>query len=216
MTIKWYQPRILIHLYVKIWIKSNTFSWLVRLTSNRQAKLRVTLRNLLARFSAKRSIDRKKLTTHQWPHTRNKKITCWHHGKMMRSFPRSAFEDPTAFRVRHVLLLVSILTSNAPGQWSLVRFEWRSPVYFFFFIIIKTYIQTYNYNMYNVNASALWMHYIMRLCKIDLRNNNDKTVQPIEYKLTIPNTFHIERVNHCGLEWKFWNVWLVYKFHTFN
>ena len=47
------------------------------------------------------------------------------------------------------------------------------------------------YNMYNANASALWTHYITRLCKIDSRNNNDKTVQPIEYKLTIPNTFHI-------------------------
>ena len=32
-------------------------------------------------------------------------------------FPQSPFEDLTAFRVRHVLLLVSILTSNAPGQW---------------------------------------------------------------------------------------------------
>ena len=32
-------------------------------------------------------------------------------------FPQSPFEDLTAFRVRHALLLVSILTSNAPGQW---------------------------------------------------------------------------------------------------
>ena len=32
-------------------------------------------------------------------------------------FPQSPFEDLTAFRVRHVLLLISILTSNAPGQW---------------------------------------------------------------------------------------------------
>ena len=31
-------------------------------------------------------------------------------------FSQSPFEDLTAFRVRHVLLLVSILTSNAPGQ----------------------------------------------------------------------------------------------------
>ena len=31
---------------------------------------------------------------------------------------QSPFEDLTAFRIRHVLLLVSILTSNAPGQWS--------------------------------------------------------------------------------------------------
>ena len=31
-------------------------------------------------------------------------------------FLQSPFEDLTAFRVRHVLLLVSILTSNAPGQ----------------------------------------------------------------------------------------------------
>ena len=50
---------ILIHLHVKIWITSNTFSWLVRLTSNKQAKLRVTLRNIFARFSAKHNIDRK-------------------------------------------------------------------------------------------------------------------------------------------------------------
>ena len=34
-------------------------------------------------------------------------------------FSQSPFEDLTAFRVRHVLLLVSILTSNAPGQWTL-------------------------------------------------------------------------------------------------
>ena len=32
-------------------------------------------------------------------------------------FAQSPFEDHTAFRVRHILLLVSILTSNAPGQW---------------------------------------------------------------------------------------------------
>ena len=32
-------------------------------------------------------------------------------------FSQSPFEDLIAFRVRHVLLLVSILTSNAPGQW---------------------------------------------------------------------------------------------------
>ena len=56
MTIKWYRPRILIHLHIKIWITSNTLSWLVRFTSNRQAKLRVTLRTILARFSAKRNI----------------------------------------------------------------------------------------------------------------------------------------------------------------
>ena len=56
ITIKSYQARILIHLQVKIWITSNKFSCLVRLTSKRQAKLRVTLRNLLARFSAKRNI----------------------------------------------------------------------------------------------------------------------------------------------------------------
>ena len=41
------------------WITSNTFSWLVRLMSNKQAKLRVTLQNLFARFSAKRNIDGK-------------------------------------------------------------------------------------------------------------------------------------------------------------
>ena len=41
-------------------------------------------------------------------------------------FSQSPFEDFTAFRVRHVLLLVSILTSNAPGQWKHwpVRFIW--------------------------------------------------------------------------------------------
>ena len=48
---KMIKTRILIHLHVKIWITSNTFSWLIRLTSNKQAKLRVTLRNLFARFS---------------------------------------------------------------------------------------------------------------------------------------------------------------------
>ena len=32
---------------------------------------------------------------------------------------QSPFEDITAFRVRHYLLLVSILTSNASGQWYL-------------------------------------------------------------------------------------------------
>ena len=53
------KTRILIHLHVKIWITSNTFSWLVRLTSNKQAKLRVKLRNIFARFSAKHNIDRK-------------------------------------------------------------------------------------------------------------------------------------------------------------
>ena len=39
--------------------ENNTFSWLVRLASNRQAKLWVTLRNALASFSAKRTIDSK-------------------------------------------------------------------------------------------------------------------------------------------------------------
>ena len=34
-------------------------------------------------------------------------------------FLQSPFEDLTAFRVRHILLVVSILTSNAPGQWSI-------------------------------------------------------------------------------------------------
>ena len=82
--------------------------------------------------------------------------------------------------------------------------------------LLSKLIYKLQYNMYNVNASALWTHYIMRLCKIDLRNNNDKTVQPIEYKLTIPNTFHIERVNHCGLEGKFRKIWLDYNFHTFT
>ena len=32
-------------------------------------------------------------------------------------FPQSPFADLAAFRVRHVLLLVSILTSNTPEQW---------------------------------------------------------------------------------------------------
>ena len=36
-------------------------------------------------------------------------------------FSQSPFEDLTAFRVRHVLLLISILTSNAPGQWLLTE-----------------------------------------------------------------------------------------------
>ena len=35
---------------------------------------------------------------------------------MLCSFSQSPFEDLTAFRVRHVLLLVSILTSNPAGQ----------------------------------------------------------------------------------------------------
>ena len=34
-------------------------------------------------------------------------------------FSQSLFEVLTAFRVRYVLLLVSILTSNAPGQWQM-------------------------------------------------------------------------------------------------
>ena len=53
------QSRLRLPKLVEIWITSNTFSWLVRLTSNKQAKLRVTLRNLFARFSAKHNIDRK-------------------------------------------------------------------------------------------------------------------------------------------------------------
>ena len=44
-------------------------------------------------------------------------------------FSQSPFEDLTTFRVRHVLLLVSILTSNATGQW-FVRGIHRSPVNF--------------------------------------------------------------------------------------
>ena len=36
-------------------------------------------------------------------------------------FSQSPFEDLTTFRVRHVLLLVSILKSNAPGQWNRVN-----------------------------------------------------------------------------------------------
>ena len=32
-------------------------------------------------------------------------------------FPQLAFGGPTAFRVRYVLLLVSILTISAPDQW---------------------------------------------------------------------------------------------------
>ena len=116
MTIRWYQPRILIHLHVKIWITSNTYSRLLRLTSNRQAKLRVTLRNLLARFSAKRNTDRKnKLPIDDRIHPTKKSLADIM-AKYCVVFPQSAFEDPTAFHVCHVLLLVSILTSNAPGQ----------------------------------------------------------------------------------------------------
>ena len=36
-------------------------------------------------------------------------------------FSQSPFEDLTAFRIHHVLLLVSILTSNALGQWWVVQ-----------------------------------------------------------------------------------------------
>ena len=68
------KPRILIHLHVKIWITSNTFSWFARLTSNRHAKLRVTLRNLFARFSAKRNMDRKKLATDDRIYPTNKSL----------------------------------------------------------------------------------------------------------------------------------------------
>ena len=32
--------------------------------------------------------------------------------------PQSPFEDLTAFRIRHVLLLVSILTSDTPIHWA--------------------------------------------------------------------------------------------------
>ena len=32
-------------------------------------------------------------------------------------FSQPPFEDLTVFRVRHALLLVSVLTSNAPGEW---------------------------------------------------------------------------------------------------
>ena len=85
-----------------------------------------------------------------------------------------------------------------PKLHELLKVGWH--VFFYHYQNIYTKLQ---YNMYTVNASALWTHYIMRLCKTDLRNNNDKIVQPIEYKPTIPNTFHIERVNHCGLERKF-------------
>ena len=43
-------------------------------------------------------------------------------------------------------------------------------------------------------------HIYHEIVQINLRNNNNnKIMQPIEYKLTIPNTFHIERVNHYGL-----------------
>ena len=72
-----------------------------------------------------------------------------------------------------------------------------------FLLLLSKHIYKITIQYVHVNASALWTHYTMRLCKIDLRNNNDKTMQPIEYKLIIPNTFHIERVNHCGLERKF-------------
>ena len=41
-------------------------------------------------------------------------------------------------------------------------------------------------------------------------------MQPIEYKLTIPNTFHIKRVNHCCLEKKSEMSGLIAKFLTLS
>ena len=110
------KTRILTHLYVKIWITSNTFSWLVRHTSNKQAKLRVTLRNLFARFSAKRNTDRKNQLAIVDRKNPTNKLLADIMAKCCVVFSQSPFEDLTAFRVRHVLLLVSILTSNAPEQ----------------------------------------------------------------------------------------------------
>ena len=118
------KTRILIHLHVKIWITGNTFSWFVRLTSNKQVKLRVTLRNLFARFSAKRNINGKNLLAIDDRIYPTKKSLADIMAKCCVVFSQSPFEDLTAFRVRYVLLLVSyilllvsILTSNAPGQW---------------------------------------------------------------------------------------------------
>ena len=116
-TIKWYQARILIPLHVKIWITSNTFPGLVRLTRNGQAKLRVTLRNLLARFSAKCNIDSKNQLVIDDRIYPTKKSLADIMAKYCVVFSQSPFEDLTAFRVRHVLLLISKLTSNTPGQW---------------------------------------------------------------------------------------------------
>ena len=54
------KTRILIHLHVKIWITSNTFSRLVWLTSNKQAgEITSNIAKLFALFSAKRNTDKK-------------------------------------------------------------------------------------------------------------------------------------------------------------
>ena len=59
---------------------------LVRLTIIRQTELRVTLRNLLAHFSAKRNTDSKTNNPSMVAYTQ-RKITRWHHVKMFHIFP---------------------------------------------------------------------------------------------------------------------------------
>ena len=113
MKIKWYQPRMVIHLQVKIRFTSNTFSWPVRLTSNRQVKLRVTSPNL-ARFSAKCIIDSKKLTTDDRIY-QTKKSLADIMAKYCVVFQQSPFEDLIGFRVRHVLG-----TTNNAGRGSFI------------------------------------------------------------------------------------------------
>ena len=61
-------------------------------------------------------------------------------------FSQSPFEDLAAFRVRHVLLLVSILTSNAPGQCNMVSYVVSEPK------VVKNSIECYSMGPYSVIA----------------------------------------------------------------